>query len=317
MATTEVINAVQQLLETEGVLQNIRAQLRASVISALNSKSSDRKISKANEFLATETGRASMLCVMDLLQKLNLRESLSVFEAEIGISHARLRMEIKADGMMDHFSSDDDEPLLFDLLHRVTSNGESSESAQNSEKALLLSSMRSPLALTQAQKSRTPIPSPVPSPTVTPTSTPRSEVRQAFDKSKTLVPSPVPSPQLSGRVDIRTQSPPVSVFNEPLKIVVPEPSSLMRSSFADLPKDGPTGDEFGDSYDEGDSIEESTSFAAESSSFIEEGKQQQQQSHNKLAASNPSKNASPSPKKSSVGSSFSPTPSPPDSPRCV
>ena len=311
MATTEVINAVQQLLETEGVLQNIRAQLRASVISALNSKSSDRKISKANEFLATETGRASMLCVMDLLQKLNLRESLSVFEAEIGISHARLRMEIKADGMMDHFSSDDDEPLLFDLLHRVTSNGESSESAQNSEKALLLSSMRSPLALTQAQKSRTPVPSPVPSPT----GTPRSEIRDVVEKSRTLVPSPVPSPTIGGRFEVRTQSPPLSVFNEPLEIVLPE-SSLMRRSYTDLPKEGPTGDDSGDSYDEEDSIEESTSFAAESSSFIEEGKQQQQQSHNKLAASNPPQKASPSPKKSVVGlSSFSPTPSPPDSPR--
>ena len=312
MATAEVINAVQQLLETEGVLQSIRAQLRASVITALNSKSSDRKISKANEFLATETGRASMLCVMDLLQKLNLRESLSVFEAEIGISHVQLRMETKADGMIDHFSCDDDGPLLFDLLHRVTS-GELLGSAPNSEK-LLFSSSRSPLALTQAQKSRTPIPSPVPSPTVTPTGTPRSEVKSVFDKSKTLVPSPVPSPTLSGKVEVRNHSPPLSVFNGPF---VPEQSSLMRRSYPDLPKDGPTGDDLGDSYDEENSIEESTSFAAESSSFIEESKHQQQQSHNRLAASNPSKNASPSPKKSPLGSSMSPTPSPPDSPRFV
>ena len=30
-------------------------------------------------------GRGSILCVMDLLFKLNLRETMSVFEAEIGM----------------------------------------------------------------------------------------------------------------------------------------------------------------------------------------------------------------------------------------
>ena len=40
-ASIEVIDAVQQLLESEGVLQSIRAQLRASVINALFVGSAD------------------------------------------------------------------------------------------------------------------------------------------------------------------------------------------------------------------------------------------------------------------------------------
>lgn len=50
-ASIEVIDAVQQLLESEGVLQSIRAQLRASVINALSTKTSDRRTSKAVEFV--------------------------------------------------------------------------------------------------------------------------------------------------------------------------------------------------------------------------------------------------------------------------
>jgi hypothetical protein len=114
-ATPEVVNAVQQILENEGVLQAIRAQLRASVLSALNTKDSERRSSFANEFLEREigrgpwhievlsqlliftirihslsmcylflSGRGSVLCVFDLLKKLNLRQTLSILEAEIG-----------------------------------------------------------------------------------------------------------------------------------------------------------------------------------------------------------------------------------------
>ena len=50
-ASIEVIDAVQQLLENDGVLQSIRAQLRASVINALSVKSTDRRPSKAVEFV--------------------------------------------------------------------------------------------------------------------------------------------------------------------------------------------------------------------------------------------------------------------------
>lgn len=50
-ASLEVIDAVQQLLESDGVLQSIRAQLRASVINALSIKTSERRPSKAVEFV--------------------------------------------------------------------------------------------------------------------------------------------------------------------------------------------------------------------------------------------------------------------------
>lgn len=55
--STEVVDAVQQLLEGEGVLNSIRAQLRASVVNALAAKDSDRRTSKAIEFALKESGK--------------------------------------------------------------------------------------------------------------------------------------------------------------------------------------------------------------------------------------------------------------------
>lgn len=55
--STEVVDAVQQLLEGEGVLNSIRAQLRASVVNALAAKDADRRTSKAIEFALKESGK--------------------------------------------------------------------------------------------------------------------------------------------------------------------------------------------------------------------------------------------------------------------
>lgn len=55
----EVVDAVQQLLENEGVLQSLRAQLRLSVINALAVKGAERKSSKAVEFLSKDDGKSS------------------------------------------------------------------------------------------------------------------------------------------------------------------------------------------------------------------------------------------------------------------
>ena len=55
--STEVVDAVQQLLEGEGILNSIRAQLRASVVNALASKGSDRRTSKAIDFASKESGK--------------------------------------------------------------------------------------------------------------------------------------------------------------------------------------------------------------------------------------------------------------------
>jgi hypothetical protein len=54
--STEIVDAVQQLLEKEGVLQSIRAQLRSSVINALATKDGERRASKTVEFTGKESG---------------------------------------------------------------------------------------------------------------------------------------------------------------------------------------------------------------------------------------------------------------------
>jgi hypothetical protein len=56
-ASTEVVDAVQHLLESEGILQSIRAQLRASVIHALATKDSERRPSKAIDFAMKQSGK--------------------------------------------------------------------------------------------------------------------------------------------------------------------------------------------------------------------------------------------------------------------
>ena len=63
-ASVEVVDAVQQLLESEGVLQSIRAQLRASVVNALASKTSERRPSKAVSFMSKSSGK----CALSLLK---------------------------------------------------------------------------------------------------------------------------------------------------------------------------------------------------------------------------------------------------------
>lgn len=55
-ASIEVVDAVHQLLESEGILQSIRAQLRASVINALATSGAERKASKAVQFLSSDNG---------------------------------------------------------------------------------------------------------------------------------------------------------------------------------------------------------------------------------------------------------------------
>ena len=56
--STEIVDAVQQLLEKEGVLQSIRAQLRSSVINALATKDGERRASKTDEFTGKESGKS-------------------------------------------------------------------------------------------------------------------------------------------------------------------------------------------------------------------------------------------------------------------
>lgn len=71
--STEIVDAVQQLLEKEGVLQSIRAQLRSSVINALATKDGERRASKTVEFTGKESGELSrkLICSISADSSLN------------------------------------------------------------------------------------------------------------------------------------------------------------------------------------------------------------------------------------------------------
>jgi hypothetical protein len=104
MANFEVIDALQRSLEKEGVLQSLRAQLRASVFRIISKGGQNHKNLKLQKFMASSDGKNSEMItaviillfssqigkivlqlVQELLLNLNLTETLAVFEAETGL----------------------------------------------------------------------------------------------------------------------------------------------------------------------------------------------------------------------------------------
>jgi len=93
MASLELVNAVQRTLEKEGVLSDIRATLRASVLKALSrTKDSDSnsynnsKKDNIKAFIKRNECKLAIDVVRDLMVVLGLKESLCVFDAETGIT---------------------------------------------------------------------------------------------------------------------------------------------------------------------------------------------------------------------------------------
>ena len=93
MASLELVNAVQRTLEKEGVLSDIRATLRASVLKALSrTKDSDSnsynnsKKDNIKAFIKRNECKLAIDVVRDLMVVLGLNESLCVFDAETGIN---------------------------------------------------------------------------------------------------------------------------------------------------------------------------------------------------------------------------------------
>lgn len=56
MATVEAVDAIQRALESEGVLQSIRAQLRASVFNIISKNTAGNKPTKSIKFLQEKQG---------------------------------------------------------------------------------------------------------------------------------------------------------------------------------------------------------------------------------------------------------------------
>ena len=86
----EVVDAVQRKLEKEGILQSIRAQLRESVLRVISTgttttieSSNQRRQSTLNLGDLDANRKMALVLVRDLLETLQLSETLSLFNSEI------------------------------------------------------------------------------------------------------------------------------------------------------------------------------------------------------------------------------------------
>jgi hypothetical protein len=84
MASLEVVNAIQQTLEKDGILQSIRAQIRSCVFKVITNDGDIHFENDAARFNNSKNGTTSLDIVHDLLKSLNLKETLYMFEAETG-----------------------------------------------------------------------------------------------------------------------------------------------------------------------------------------------------------------------------------------
>ena len=65
MATTiEAVDAIQRALENEGLLQSIRAQLRAGVFNIISKKSGAGRPARSVEALQSREGLSARLCLL-------------------------------------------------------------------------------------------------------------------------------------------------------------------------------------------------------------------------------------------------------------
>ena len=118
---TTLKEIVQESLENQGVLGNIRAQLRAAVFSTIEGEESKSKtFSNQNimRFAKSDKLRLSAALFLDFLDTLSLESTKSVFEPEVVVGNEMSRKEIAEKVGVSTYS--EDVPLIFNLLGKIT-----------------------------------------------------------------------------------------------------------------------------------------------------------------------------------------------------
>ena len=114
---TTLKEIVQEALENQGVLGNIRAQLRAAVFSTIEDEESKSKMfSNQNimRFAKSDKLRLSAALFLDFLDTLSLDSTKAVFEPEVLVGNDISRKEIAEKVGISTYS--EDVPLIFNLL---------------------------------------------------------------------------------------------------------------------------------------------------------------------------------------------------------
>jgi len=117
-----VLDAVEDILREEGVLDELKKSLFLSVSSVVKKQKPIQKCSQAKEFASTTDGKFSLLLVAELLSKLNLNHSMEIFALETGFTPTD---DLRAD-LQDKFggklSSSLDSPLLLQMVSGAAKN---------------------------------------------------------------------------------------------------------------------------------------------------------------------------------------------------
>jgi hypothetical protein len=86
MASLQIVDAIQQIMDDDGSLNALRSEMAASVLRILqgkrNEKSGQQVSSKAKEYLGSKDGEIVIGLVRDLLSSLELNHTLRLFDTE-------------------------------------------------------------------------------------------------------------------------------------------------------------------------------------------------------------------------------------------
>jgi hypothetical protein len=93
MASLEIVDAIQTILDREGSLGEVKANLRSKVLKILTQEAADIVPNAASEFIKQDNGKVSMSLVVDLLSSLNMKNTLKIFEAESGVMSGKLNRD--------------------------------------------------------------------------------------------------------------------------------------------------------------------------------------------------------------------------------
>ena len=132
---TTLKEIVQEALENQGVLGNIRAQLRAAVFSTIEDEESKSKMfSNQNimRFAKSDKLRLSAALFLDFLDTLSLDSTKAVFEPEVLVGNDISRKEIAEKVGISTYS--EDVPLIFNLLGDIISTKKKGGQAKEADK---------------------------------------------------------------------------------------------------------------------------------------------------------------------------------------
>jgi hypothetical protein len=125
----EVVAAVQEILERDGVLQSMRAKLRSTISHLLLQANPDDQVKTSNNVTnfvdEYEYGKMSLELVRDVLSSLGLVETLTVFDAECGVKSLNMSKDTLGKAVNIHVDSlyGVNKPILVDILGKYKRPG--------------------------------------------------------------------------------------------------------------------------------------------------------------------------------------------------